>query len=610
MSDHGDTSNSRTAFSTVRASQVSGLFERVSEILRRRLSVNDLKSVLKEVDRPRRRTKGVQRIVAEAENPGRLLRTRIEDDRLPHFLLDLLGIDLLSCRRLRYLLALRATDDELDRLHDFPGAGRARGTSAESIARRVAGRNWHPGKRWPRHFVAVVGFPPAFAGVAGSPGGPDFEAVEPHVPLPSLEDFQADLRVQVLELLNALPGQNRAVLTLPTGAGKTRTTVEGLTDWWIAEGGEAFILWIAQSDELCEQAVQAFREVWIDRGGRDGEEQVRDKLVIYRFWGGRQKVGDVGTGIIVSTIDKLRKVLIEGGDARPRRDALLSLIPSLRGIVIDEAHRAEAPTYRKVLESIGVEFRSSATNPIAVLGLTATPLRSQHEETLRLARRFYNRLLRPRNLAQDPSGVLSELRSRGVLSHPTHRVLPATGRPVKLTTEEEKYLEEWKDLHPDVLRRLAQERDRNRQILEAIIGLDPSWPILFFGCSVQHAKAVAVLLRRRGREAAVVTAETRDATRRHLVQAFKRGDIQVLCNYGVLTTGFDAPRVRGVVIGRPTTSRVLYDQMIGRGMRGPSFGGTDECLVIDVDDNLVHLNGRQLSTASQHYTEYWVRSET
>ncbi|KAA3414422.1 hypothetical protein F1715_11670, partial [Streptococcus pneumoniae] len=54
-----------------------------------------------------------------------------------------------------------------------------------------------------------------------------------------------------------------AVLTLPTGAGKTRTTVEALTDWWLGDREAQFILWIAQSDELCEQAVQAFKEVWI-----------------------------------------------------------------------------------------------------------------------------------------------------------------------------------------------------------------------------------------------------------------------------------------------------------------------------------------------------------
>jgi superfamily II DNA or RNA helicase len=70
----------------------------------------------------------------------------------------------------------------------------------------------------------------------------------------------------------------------------------------------------------------------------------------------------------------------------------------------------------------------------------------------------------------------------------------------------------------------------------------------------------------------------------------------------VLTTGFDAPLVRAVVIGRPTASPILYEQMIGRGMRGPSFGGTEECLVIDVEDNIKF--GGQM--AYQRYAEYWV----
>src|SRR5262249_2201034 len=153
---------------------------------------------------------------------------------------------------------------------------------------------------------------------------------------------------------------------------------------------------------------------------------------------------------------------------------------------------------------------------------------------------------------EDPASALAELRTRGILSSPIHRVLPQVGRTVRLSAQQEAYFEDWKDLHPDVLAQLGQERDRNRQILEAIVGMNGKWPVLFFGCSVQHAEAMAVLLRRRGREAAVVTADTRDATRRHLVQAFRRGEIHVLCNYGVLTTGFDAPQVRAVVVGRPT----------------------------------------------------------
>lgn len=79
---------------------------------------------------------------------------------------------------------------------------------------------------------------------------------------------------------------------------------------------------------------------------------------------------------------------------------------------------------------------------------------------------------------------------------------------------------------------------------------------------------------------------TRRATRRYLIEEFRQGRIQILCNYGVLTTGFDAPQIRAIVIARPTTSVVLYEQMIGRGMRGPLNGGTDQCLIIDLADHL------------------------
>ena len=86
-----------------------------------------------------------------------------------------------------------------------------------------------------------------------------------------------------------------------------------------------------------------------------------------------------------------------------------------------------------------------------------------------------------------------------------------------------------------------------------------------------------------------------------MIEEFRDGRISTLCNYGVLTTGFDAPKVRGLVISRPTASAVLYEQMIGRGMRGPKFGGTDRCLVIDVVDN-IRFGGQMAFT---RYAEYW-----
>ena len=55
----------------------------------------------------------------------------------------------------------------------------------------------------------------------------------------------------------------------------------------------------------------------------------------------------------------------------------------------------------------------------------------------------------------------------------------------------------------------------------------------------------------------------------------------------MLTAGFDAPAVRAVYVARPTYSPVRYQQMIGRGLRGPLNGGKERCLIVNVADNLV-----------------------
>jgi superfamily II DNA or RNA helicase len=132
----------------------------------------------------------------------------------------------------------------------------------------------------------------------------------------------------------------------------------------------------------------------------------------------------------------------------------------------------------------------------------------------------------------------------------------------------------------------ADNSPRRLAILERITPLarDPRNLLLYFGPSVRDAECMAFLLRERGIPAAVVSAGTRDVTRRLLVERFKRSELRVLCNCEVLTTGFDAPRVTHVVMARPTVSQVLYEQMVGRGLRGPRFGGTETCVILDCQD--------------------------
>ena len=104
-------------------------------------------------------------------------------------------------------------------------------------------------------------------------------------------------------------------------------------------------------------------------------------------------------------------------------------------------------------------------------------------------------------------------------------------------------------------------------------------------------------------EARSITSDTNFSDRVKSVEAFKKGEIQVLINFNVFTTGFDDPTIDCVVIARPTFSVVLYSQMIGRGLRGPLNGGTKDCLIVDVIDNLE--NQPELNLASEFFSKEW-----
>ncbi|MCV7281684.1 DEAD/DEAH box helicase [Mycolicibacterium flavescens] len=525
------------------------------------------------------RGRSIEWIVAAAERKTPPPKTlRLSDDGVYELLVELAGPDLLADRELRRLIARNSHPRILDKLHEYPSATRGRGGDG-SKANAVAQRKWHPGKSWAVHFVRTINMPLSFAGSRGSTNLPDTLDVEPCVKLPGLADFQLELFERLVEVLVGPDDANRAILSLPTGAGKTRTAVEALLKWRQSRDDRPLILWIAQSDELCEQAVQAFREVWFDLG--HGDRSFRETLTIGRLWGDKNAEPS-GCGVVVSSIQKLSAAA--AGRGTFTGEQLESLQETVGVVVVDEAHRALAPSYGDVLSALGFNFRQKH-GPTALIGLTATPRRSSQDETARLRRRFHNNILTAPSLGADP---VQTLRGRGVLARIEEECLDYDADRVELstTTAYAEHYEAFDDVHPDVLTRLGEEHRRNRRLIERLLDLDPTWPVLVFACSVQHAQALSSLLRRRGRSSACVLGTTRPATRRAIVEQFRNNELSVLCNYGVLTTGFDAPSVRCVVVARPTTSNVLYEQMVGRGMRGPAFGGTEKCLIIDVEDNI------------------------
>jgi superfamily II DNA or RNA helicase len=462
------------------------------------------------------------------------------------------------------------------------------------IAKRAKAKypnRWHAGKSTAIKFVEAAGFPIEYAGIPAEEPPDDFEYLEGRVDLHALQDFQVEVQKKLLSVLETRAG--RAIVTLPTGGGKTRVAVDTIRDWLTARyrqtstGTGNVVLWLAHTEELCEQATLCFREVW------QGSSNVCPML-LFRFWGGYtrdlEQHGETlltmhqRPAILVSTPQRLIN-LIEGkiASSEPILAALMSLVGM---IVIDEAHRAAAPIYRKLI----AHFSASEQAP-AVVGLTATPFRSEYSPddptrgTLELKDLFKTIIEPIEVLGEDPRKTLQE---REYLARPIFDVIKTETR---LKTPEGVNVDNPSDEDIEkidyALKLRADKPERRLEALGRIIELcrDSASSVIYFGPTVQDAECMAFLLRQQGIEAAFVSGDTRDVSRRKIIGEFKAGRVQVLCNCEVLTTGFDAPKVTHVIMARPTVSQVLYEQMVGRGLRGPRFGGTATCHIVDLEDN-------------------------
>ena len=451
-------------------------------------------------------------------------------------------------------------------------------------------------------FVRSLGFPPEWAGERNLRRAPFVEVEGPYL-LPALHHYQQAI---VNKLQNMLRGASQAtgqaadntsasavsgsrkvgnqhrrgMISLPTGAGKTRVAVQGIVEAMCNDDFGGGVLWVADRDELCEQAVEAWTQVWSSFGAHG------KRLRVSRMWAGQPAPAPTSDlHVIVATIQTLHARLQNN---RSEYDFLADF----KLVVFDEAHRSIAPTSTSVMEEIGLTRWQRDEEPI-LLGLTATPYRGHDEsETARLVRRYGSHRLDAGAFPNDDAeAVVSELQRMQVLALAEHETIEG-GRfslnPDEIAQMTAKPRPPW--LPRSVEDRIAQDSARTMRIVEAyerqVRAVDADWPALIFATSVEHAQTVAALLSRTGVPSRAVSGTTESSTRRRVVEEFRHGKLKALVNYGVFREGFDAPRTRVIIVARPVYSPNLYFQMIGRGLRGPKNGGTERCLIINVQDNI------------------------
>ncbi|APW64427.1 hypothetical protein LPB137_00560 [Poseidonibacter parvus] len=227
-------------------------------------------------------------------------------------------------------------------------------------------------------------------------------------------------------------------------------------------------------------------------------------------------------------------------------------------IAVDEAHHAVAPTLQKVIQYF---------NPQMLLGLTATDKRLDEKSLAEIFGKYESNLTLVEAIKQD---ILAPIKAFRVKSNIDLSEVRFNGKDYSSTDLQKTVITPSRDqLIVDVLKKYF---------------VDKTMPFksgLIFCVSVAHAKKVAKLLQ--DNEISCKAVSGNDNNSQKYIEEYQNGEIQFLTTCSLLNEGWDSPRTSIIVMARPTMSKVLYAQQLGRGTR--KHKGKEALYVIDVVDN-------------------------
>lgn len=252
-------------------------------------------------------------------------------------------------------------------------------------------------------------------------------------------------------------------------------------------------------------------------------------------------------------------------------------------LVIDEAHHATAKTYRKIISYL----KEKVTN-VKIIGLTATPFRTEDSEQGLLKKIFTDDIIY--------SISLKELINRQILSRleiEAYQTGEEFDKNIGKTDWES--IVHMDTIPEDIAQKIADSRERNHLIVSTYKKNRKKYgQTIIFTVSIDHAIALAALLKDAGIKADYIVSSIVDEgtgvtisqkQNEKKLEAYRNGDLQVLVNVEILTEGIDLPQTKTVFLARPTVSKTLMTQMVGRALRGVKAGGTDIAYAVSFIDN-------------------------
>lgn len=364
---------------------------------------------------------------------------------------------------------------------------------------------------------------------------PRFREIEDYLPTQrgkTLDGAHLELKQHQQEALDALQAmrdrhETIALLYHATGTGKTVTAVMDAKRC----GGRT--LFLAHTQELVNQAADTFGTLW-------------PEVTVGRYM---EAIKEPDAHVVCGSVQSVALHLEDF-----REDAFSYLI-------VDEAHHAAADTYQKILAYF---------HPAFTLGLTATPERTDDNRAILDIFKNTAHKLDIRTAVE--IGELVPIRC--IRIHTNIDLTRVRFNSVQYNI---------RDLESKIY-----VPERNRLIVDTWLQYVRDKRTVVFCASVRHAEQIAELFRQAGVPAAAVSGGMKPAERREFQDRFVRREILVLCACDLLNEGWDCPEIEVLFMARPTMSRVLYTQQLGRGMR--LFPGKESLMVFDFVDNASQYN--------------------
>ena len=352
-----------------------------------------------------------------------------------------------------------------------------------------------------------------------------------------LFDYQKDM---VMRIEKAFRLYRSVMAQMPTGTGKT-VVLASVVESFLGEHPLKSVWIVAHRRELVSQIQETIERVFSNRLA-EKEDGSSDNLI--------EKPLD-------SSLFTLRSSLIKAMSIQrlARHYDEIGEEPGM--IVIDEAHHALAKTYKEMWE----RFPKAK-----FLGLTATPCRLNGKGFIDL----FDVLVQ--------SWSVPEFISKGRLATYDFVSIKSNGVTQRLI---------------DSLQKRGADGDYQNKEMDMLLNKRPSIERLYrsfeeygkdrkgivYAINISHAKKIVELYQDHGIKAVAIDSKTPAAERQADIEAFKKGDIQVLVNVDIFSEGFDCPDVEFVQLARPTLSLAKYLQMVGRGLRVAK--GKKCCVIID-----------------------------